>query len=111
MSDWLRDLRYAARVLWKNRTASVVAFITPALAIGATTAIVTVVDATLVRALPFPEGDRLVLARSVDPEQPVTHVRLMREIVGRSLGSQRFNTVLLGQPHRSRGVRARRGGR
>jgi hypothetical protein len=60
MSAWLRELRYAARVLWKNRTATLVAFVTLALAIGATTALFTVVDATLVRALPFPEADRLV---------------------------------------------------
>jgi putative ABC transport system permease protein len=33
---------------------------------------------------------------SVDPTQPVADVRLMREIVVRSLGSQTFNTVLLG---------------
>src|SRR5690349_16963345 len=60
MGASFRDLRYAARVLWKNRTASLVAFVTLALAIGATTALFTVVDATLVRALPFPEADRLV---------------------------------------------------
>ena len=56
----LRELRYAARVLWNNRTATLVAFVTLALAIGATTALFTVVDATLIRALPFPEADRLV---------------------------------------------------
>jgi predicted permease len=33
---------------------------------------------------------------SVDPAQPVSDVRLMREIVDRSLGSQTFNAVLLG---------------
>jgi putative ABC transport system permease protein len=33
---------------------------------------------------------------SVDPQQPIANVRLMREIVTRSLGSQTFNTVLLG---------------
>jgi putative ABC transport system permease protein len=33
---------------------------------------------------------------SVDPQQPITDVRLMREIVTRSLGPQTFNTVLLG---------------
>lgn len=33
---------------------------------------------------------------SVDPQQPITDVRLMREIVRRSLGPQTFNTVLLG---------------
>jgi predicted permease len=33
---------------------------------------------------------------AVDPSQPISDVRLMREIVSRSLGSQTFNTVLLG---------------
>jgi predicted permease len=32
----------------------------------------------------------------VDPEQPITDVRTMQDVVSRSLGSQRFNTVLLG---------------
>ncbi len=32
---------------------------------------------------------------AVDPEQPITDVRTMEQIVSRSLGSQRFNTVLL----------------
>jgi predicted permease len=60
MAAILRDLRYAGRVLWKNRTASVVGFLTLTLAIGATTAIFTVADATLLRTLPFPEGGRLL---------------------------------------------------
>jgi MacB-like periplasmic core domain len=60
MSRWFRELRYAIRVLWKNRTPTVVAFVTLALAIGATTAIFTVVDALLLRPLPFPGADRLV---------------------------------------------------
>jgi putative ABC transport system permease protein len=68
MSAWLREIRYAARVLWRNRTATVVAFITLTLAIGATTAIFTVVDATLLRALPFPEADRLVQVARAYPD-------------------------------------------
>ena len=55
-----RDIRYAAR-LWREQPGFVLtAVLTLALAIGATTALFTVVDATLVRALPFPEADRLV---------------------------------------------------
>jgi putative ABC transport system permease protein len=62
MPAWLRELRYAARVLWKiGRRRSSPSF-TLALAIGATTALFTVVDATLVRALPFPEADLLAVA-------------------------------------------------
>jgi predicted permease len=60
----LGDLRYGARVLWRNRTTSVVAFLTLALTIGATTAMFTVADITLFRSPPFPEADRLMqLAR------------------------------------------------
>ena len=33
---------------------------------------------------------------AIDPQQPISEVRLMREIVARSLRSQRFNTALLG---------------
>jgi predicted permease len=61
-----------------------------------------------VRLLPFSlvvRGDASVSALtrsvqqavwSVDPQQPTSDVRLMRDVVARSLGSQRFNTVLLG---------------
>jgi putative ABC transport system permease protein len=55
-----RDLRYAARMLRRQPGFSGAAVVTLALAIGATTAIFTVVDALLLRSLPFPEADRLV---------------------------------------------------
>jgi predicted permease len=55
-----RDIRYAAR-LWRKQPGFVLtAVLTLALAIGATTAIFTVVDALLLRPLPFPKTDRLV---------------------------------------------------
>jgi predicted permease len=48
-------------------------------------------------------GDTAALAEAmqrviwtVDPEQPVTHVVPMRQLVARSLGAQRFNTLLMG---------------
>ncbi len=60
MTTFLAELRYAARVLWKHRGVNAVALITLALAIGANTAIFSVYNALLVRALPFPEPDTLV---------------------------------------------------
>ncbi len=60
MANWLREFRFAARLLWKNRGVSAVAFVTLAFAIGANTAIFTVINALLIRPLPFPEDERLV---------------------------------------------------
>jgi predicted permease len=59
-ADLWRDVRYAGRMLRKQREFALAASLTLALAIGATTAIFAVVDALLLRSLPFPEADRLV---------------------------------------------------
>lgn len=61
--DTLRqDLRFALRLLWKDRAFTATAILTLALCIGANTAIFTVVRSVLLRPLPYPEAGRLIYA-------------------------------------------------
>jgi putative ABC transport system permease protein len=61
MELFAADLRYALRMLARMRGVTAVAVLTLAVGIGATTAIFSVVYAALLRPLPFPDPDRLVM--------------------------------------------------
>jgi predicted permease len=70
MDTILQDLRYAARSFLRNPFVAVVIVMTLAIGIGANTAIYTLVDAVLVRALPFRDAERLVAVWLEFEQQP-----------------------------------------
>ena len=68
--EFLRDLRFALRALAKQPIFALVAILTLALSVGATTAVFSVVDRILFRSLPYPQDERLVVFGDKAPFEP-----------------------------------------
>ncbi len=117
VGELIADLRYGLRVLKKNPGFTAVAIITLALGVGANTAIFSVVDAILLRPLPYRDPGRLIYISefwpqltsvvgvpSPDFENWSEHDRLFNGLAAYGGGAE-VNLTSAGEPERLQGAR------
>ena len=106
IDEFLRELRYAARLLRKEPWFTLTALLTLAVCLGANLTIFAVIDSVLLRPLPFPEANRLVTIFNTYPKAGVErdgssitnyYERRGQIPAFRSLAIYRYGTALVGE--------------
>ncbi len=82
-----KDLGYACRRLWKQPGFTLVALLALALGIGANTAIFSLLDAVVLKPLPYPQPERIVAVWATSPEQGLPQTEMSFPKL-RALGEQ-----------------------
>jgi putative ABC transport system permease protein len=114
-------MRRAIRSLWKTKTFSLVAIVTLAIGIGATTAVFSIVDAVLLKPLPFAAADRVMTLAGTNVKRaingaPFSHPEFL-ELTSRdqlfsglaAFTSDRFNVTGVDRPEQLPGARVSAG--
>jgi putative ABC transport system permease protein len=112
-----QDVPYAVRTLLKSPGFAIAAIIVLALGIGANTAVFSLVNAVLLRPLPFPEPQRLMAVRLTDPKQDMfgsfgdadfiafrNRQQSFSHVAAYAQGQSEFNFSSGNEPRRVRGV-------
>jgi putative ABC transport system permease protein len=76
MDRLLQDIRFGWRLLRRSPGFTTSAVLALALGVGATTAVFTLLDRVVLRPLPYPEPDRLVMVWDTNPGKALAHERL-----------------------------------
>jgi putative ABC transport system permease protein len=101
MSDFFRELRYAARSLKNNRGFTIVAVLTLALGLGANTAVFSVLNAVLLRPLPYHAPEQLAILWTELPTQGLREGRsAFGDIEAWRAHSTTFSDIAAGDPVR-----------
>ena len=70
MREWLQDLRYGVRMILKRPGTSAIAIVALALGIGLTTTMFSIVQGVILRGLPFPESERIIIVSRATVQNP-----------------------------------------
>ncbi len=101
MQTILQDVRYGWRMLRRSPTFTVVAILALALGIGATTTIFSIVYGVLLRPLPYPADDRIVLVFNHFAPQNTEHGTLsIADYLDWKKGNHAFESTELFRPNR-----------